>query len=230
MMKTFGFDNVKVMLSTRPASSVGTVEGWEKSTLALRLALEHNKIPYEVDEGGGAFYGPKIDIKLVDAIGREWQGPTIQVDMNLPARFEMTYIGNDGKEHVPVMVHRAVLGSMERFVGTLIEHYGGKFPLWLAPVQVLVVPIGEAHMDAAVKLRDELVQSLVRAEADLSDNKLGYKIREGQMRKIPVMLVIGDKELEQGTVSVRRRDSEAQSVMKKDEAMTMVLEEIKARK
>ena len=230
MMKTFGFDNVKVMLSTRPASSVGTAEGWEKSTQALRLALEHNKIRYEIDEGGGAFYGPKIDIKLVDAIGREWQGPTIQVDMNLPARFEMTYIGNDGKEHVPVMVHRAVLGSMERFVGTLIEHYGGKFPLWLAPVQVLIIPVSDAHMDAAAKLRNELMQLLIRSETDLSDNKLGYKIREGQMRKIPVMLVIGDKEMEQGTVNIRRRDAEAQSVMKKDEAITMILEEIKARK
>jgi len=227
MMTTFGFGNVKVMLSTRPEKYVGTLELWEKATESLRKSMEHHKVEYSVDEGGGAFYGPKIDIKLVDAIGREWQGPTIQVDFNLPSRFNMTYIGNDGKEHVPVMIHRAVLGSMERFVGTLIEHYSGKFPLWLSPVQVLVIPIGEKQMGAAIKLRDQLVGSLVRAEADLSDNKLGYKIREGQMRKIPVMFVIGDKELEQGTVNLRRRDSDEQTVMQIEDAIKMVLEEIK---
>jgi threonyl-tRNA synthetase len=229
MMKTFGFENVKVMLSTRPSKYVGSPELWDKATDALRKAMEHHKVEFSVDEGGGAFYGPKIDIKLVDAIGREWQGPTIQVDFNLPARFGMTYVGSDGKDHVPVMIHRAVLGSMERFVGTLIEHYGGKFPLWLAPVQVLVIPISEHQNDAALRLKQMLESALVRVEVDFSDNKLGYKIREGQMRKIPLMFVIGEKEMDQGTVSVRRRDSETQTVMKQEDALTMVLDSIQKR-
>jgi len=226
MLKTFGFSDFKVMLATKPEKFVGEPESWEQATGALRAALEKNTIKYAVDEGEGVFYGPKIDIKLIDAIGREWQGPTIQVDFNLPDRFDMAYIGSDGKEHRPVMIHRALLGSMERFVGTLIEHYGGKFPVWLAPVQVLVLSVGGGHVAFVQKMVAGMIQSGLRAEADVSDNKLGYKVREAQMRKIPYVFVVGDRELQEDSVNVRKRDGENIGAMKTDKALEMINKDI----
>jgi threonyl-tRNA synthetase len=230
MLRTFGFSEYKVMLATKPENSVGEPEIWEKATEALKSALASEKVSYVVDEGGGAFYGPKIDIKLVDAIGREWQGPTIQVDFNLPERFDMTFIGQDGAKHRPVMVHRAVLGSMERFVGTLIEHYSGRFPLWLAPVQAIVLPVSDGQVEYARKVEESLRQALVRVETDLTDNKLSYKIREAQVRQIPYMLVVGEREAAAGSVNIRSRDGREVGVRTVDEALAMFLEEIRSKK
>ena len=226
MLKTFGFEHFKVMLSTRPEKYIGSEEIWERSTSTLKTALQSQKIDYTVDEGAGVFYGPKIDIKLVDAIGRDWQGPTIQVDFNLPERFQMEYIGQDGKPHRPVMVHRTVLGSMERFVGTLIEHYSGRFPLWLAPVQALILTVGEKHIPFANEVRDLFRQNLVRVEIDDSENKLGYKIREAQVRQIPCMLVVGDRELEDKTVNMRSRSGENVGALPARAALDRILNEI----
>jgi len=158
---------------------------------------------YELDEGGGVFYGPKIDIKLIDALGREWQGPTIQVDFNLPERFDVNYTGSDGKEHRVVMIHRTVLGSMERFVGGLIEHYAGKFPLWLAPVQVVVIPISDRHNERATEVKDRLFENDIRVELDDRNEKVNYKVREAIVKKVPYIVVIGDREVENNTLSVR---------------------------
>jgi threonyl-tRNA synthetase len=174
----------------------------------LRRALEKRGMAYEVDEGGGTFYAPKIDIKLYDAIGREWQGPTIQVDMQLPDRFDMWYVGDDGERHRPVMVHRTVLGSMERFVGGLIEHYAGAFPVWLAPVQAVVIPIADRHQEYAKEVVAALKKHNIRAQADVSDGRMQGKIRDAQVQKVPYMLVVGDREAEAGAVSVRLRSGE----------------------
>jgi len=227
MLKTFGFEDFKVMLSTRPEKYVGDPSIWEKSTEALRNSLVENKVEFSLDEGGGAFYGPKIDIKLVDAIGREWQGPTIQVDFNLPERFDMTYVASDGKPHRPVMIHRAVLGSMERFVGTLIEHYGGKFPTWLSPIQVRILSISDAHNEFVLDVQKRFRENLIRVDVDISNNKLGYKIREAQMQKIPYMLVVGDKEMQTSSVNVRKRDGENLGVQSIDEILNLIQDNIK---
>ena len=227
MLKTFGFEDFKVMLSTRPEKYVGDPSIWEKSTEALRTSLVENKVEFSLDEGGGAFYGPKIDIKLVDAIGREWQGPTIQVDFNLPERFDMTYVASDGKHHRPVMIHRAVLGSMERFVGTLIEHYGGKFPTWLSPIQVRILSISDAQNEFVLDVQKRFRENLIRADVDITNNKLGYKIREAQMQKIPYMLVVGDKEMQTSSVNVRKRDGENLGVQSIDEILNLIQDDIK---
>jgi threonyl-tRNA synthetase len=208
MIDSFKFSNYQVLLSTRPEKYAGTPEVWEKSTDTLRRALERSGLAYEVDPGEGVFYGPKIDIKFESALGKAWQGPTIQVDFNLPPRFDVTYIGEDGQEHSVVMVHRTVLGSMERFLATIIEHYGGAFPLWLAPVQVRLIPVADRHLEYAQKLADELKAEGIRAEADTRAERMNPKIRQAQLEKIPYMLVVGDKEAESGTVSVRRRSGE----------------------
>jgi threonyl-tRNA synthetase len=207
MMQTFGY-TYSAYLATRPEKWVGTEEAWEHATEMLRRALEKRGMAYEVDEGGGTFYAPKIDIKLYDAIGREWQGPTIQVDMQLPDRFDMWYVGDDGERHRPVMVHRTVLGSMERFVGGLIEHYAGAFPVWLAPVQAVVIPIADRHQEYAHQVVAELKKHNIRAEADVSDGRMQGKIRDAQVQKVPYMLVVGDREAEAGAVSVRLRSGE----------------------
>jgi len=204
MMETFGFSYL-VYLSTRPEKYAGTIENWETATNALKSALDNLNIVYEIDPGEGVFYGPKIDIKLVDAIGRQWQGPTIQVDFNNPMRFDMNYIASDGKEHNVVMVHRAVLGSMERFMGILTEHYAGAFPVWLSPVQVKVISIGEIETNYPQKVYDILKENGIRCEKDFSDEKLGQKIRRAQLDQIPYMLVIGKRESEESLVSVRYR-------------------------
>jgi threonyl-tRNA synthetase len=206
VMKVFGFA-FTVNLSTRPESFAGTKESWEQATAILEKSLQDQGIPFEIDPGAGTFYGPKIDIKLKDSLGREWQGPTVQVDFNLPQRFNLTYVGDDGKEHTPVMVHRAILGSLERFIGALIEHYAGAFPTWLAPVQALILPIADRHIPYAEKVRDALRKVEVRVEVDAKRDTIGAKIRNAQMQKVPYMLVVGDKEAEAGTVSVRQRNA-----------------------
>ena len=208
MIDTFGFSNYQVLLSTRPEKYAGELQIWEEATETLRRALTRLNIDYSVDPGEGVFYGPKIDIKLEDALGRGWQGPTIQVDFNLPQRFDVAYIGEDGAEHPVAMIHRTVLGSMERFLASLIEHYGGAFPVWLAPVQVMVIPVADRHLDYAYKLEAELKSEGVRVKVDGRSERVNLKIRQAQLDKIPYMLVVGDKEVAAATVSVRLRSGE----------------------
>ena len=200
----FGFE-YHVELSTRPEDSMGSDEDWDMATEGLRSALDEIGLPYVVNEGDGAFYGPKIDFHLVDCIGRTWQCGTIQLDFQLPQRFELEYIGADGEKHRPIMIHRVVFGSIERFIGILIEHFAGAFPTWLAPVQVKVLPISEKYMDYAENVRKKLDEAGIRVELDTRSEKIGYKIREAQQAKVPYMLVVGQKEEEDGTVAVRSR-------------------------
>jgi len=208
MIDTFGFGDYQMLLSTRPEKYAGSLELWEEATETLRKALTRLKLAYEIDPGEGVFYGPKIDIKFKDAVGRAWQGPTIQVDFNLPQRFNVTYVGEDGQEHSVAMVHRTVLGSMERFLASLIEHYGGAFPVWLAPLQVVVIPVADRHLDYAQKLETELKTVGVRAKVDARSETVNLKIRQAQLDKIPYMLVVGDKEVAASTVSIRLRSGE----------------------
>ncbi|MEF3245201.1 MAG: threonine--tRNA ligase [Caldisericaceae bacterium] len=229
MIETFGFKNYNIYLSTRPEKFVGSLENWDLATNALRVALEKLNMPYKVDPGEGVFYGPKIDIKLVDAIGREWQGPTIQVDFNLPERFDVTYIGEDGKEHRPIMIHRVVLGSMERFFGTLIEQYAGAFPLWIAPVQVRLIPIADRHIEYAKSVQEKLLLNNIRAEVDERAEKMNAKIRDAEAEKVPFILVVGDKEVANGSVSVRKRKSGDLGAMALEEFIRKILDEIKKR-
>ncbi|MBI4115607.1 MAG: threonine--tRNA ligase [Candidatus Omnitrophica bacterium] len=203
--KRFGFEEVSMSLSTRPKDSMGSDELWERATEGLKRALEGNKIAYELQPGGGAFYGPKIDFEITDSIGRDWQCGTIQLDFQMPERFGLGYVEADGKEKRPVMVHRAVFGSVERFLGILIEHYGGAFPTWLAPVQVRVATISEKQEEKAKEFYGELLKEGFRADLDIRPEKIGYKIREAELEKIPYTLVIGDKEVQGGRVSVRGR-------------------------
>ncbi len=208
MVDTFGFTNYQMLLSTRPKKYAGSIQIWEEATQTLSQALARLGLAYVIDPGEGVFYGPKVDIKFEDALGRGWQGPTIQVDFNLPQRFNVTYIGEDGKEHLVVMVHRTVLGSMERFLALIIEHYGGAFPVWLAPVQVMVIPVADRHLDYACKLGAELKSEGVRAKVDTRSETVNLKIRQAQLDKTPYMLVVGDKEVAASTVSVRLRSGE----------------------
>ena len=203
----FGFDYF-VELSTRPEDSMGSDEDWEMATNGLRNALDEMGLKYIVNEGDGAFYGPKIDFHLRDSIGRTWQCGTIQLDFQLPQRFELEYIGADGEKHRPIMIHRVAFGSIERFIGILIEHFAGAFPTWLAPVQVKVLPISDKYMDYAEKVKAALDAENIRAEVDTRSEKIGYKIREAQTQKIPYMLVVGDRDMENQTVSVRLRTGE----------------------
>ncbi|HQK93840.1 MAG TPA: threonine--tRNA ligase [Armatimonadota bacterium] len=208
MLKSFGFEEFSVYLATRPDKSVGSDDVWERATRALEAALARSGLPYEVDPGGGAFYGPKIDIKLKDAIGRYWQGPTIQCDFNLPERFDLTYVGEDGGFHRPVMVHRVVLAGIERFIGILIEHYAGAFPTWLAPVQAVVIPIADRHIDYGRQVRQNLLARGIRAEIDERQERVAYKIRGAEIQRVPYMLVVGDREVQEASVSVRKRSGE----------------------
>ncbi len=212
VMGIFGFD-FEMEISTRPEKSIGTDEDWERATGALTQALEEKGFPYHICEGEGAFYGPKIDVKLKDALDRRWQCATIQCDFTLPERFDLTYIGADGGKHRPVMVHRVILGAIERFLGVLIEHYAGAFPIWLAPVQAMIVTVTDSQLDFAQAVYRELRSRGVRAEVDARSEKLGYKIREAQMQKVPYMLVIGDKEVEGGAIAPRKRDGTQLSLM-----------------
>ena len=201
----FQYHEYFVELSTRPEDSMGSDEDWEMATDGLRSALDEMGLDYVVNEGDGAFYGPKIDFHLVDAIGRTWQCGTIQLDFQLPQRFELEYIGADGEKHRPIMIHRVAFGSIERFIGILIEHFAGAFPTWLAPVQVKVLPISDKYLDYAGKVKAALDEAGIRAELDVRSEKIGYKIREAQKNKIPYMLVVGQKEEEEGVVAVRSR-------------------------
>jgi threonyl-tRNA synthetase len=212
VMGIFGFD-FEMEISTRPEKSIGTDEDWERATGALVQALEEKRFPYHVCEGEGAFYGPKIDVKLKDALDRRWQCATIQCDFTLPERFDLTYIGADGGKHRPVMVHRVILGAIERFLGVLIEHYAGAFPIWLAPVQAMIVTVTDSQLGFAQAVCGELRSRGVRAEVDMRSEKLGYKIREAQMQKVPYMLVIGDKEVEGNAIAPRKRDGTQLSLM-----------------
>ena len=221
----FGF-KYYVELSTRPANSMGSDEDWTLATDALRLALEELGLDYTVNEGDGAFYGPKIDFHLEDSIGRTWQCGTIQLDFQLPQRFEMEYVGEDGQKHRPIMVHRVIFGSIERFIGILIEHYAGKFPVWLSPVQVKILPITERQEAYARKLYAEMKTQGIRAELDLRNEKIGYKIREAQMEKVPYMLVLGEKEAQDGLAAVRRRDKGDMGAMPADEFISLIKKEI----
>jgi threonyl-tRNA synthetase len=205
VLRTFGFNEFEVFLSTRPKESVGADEHWTLATSALEAALKGRNISFHVDAGGGAFYGPKIDIKIKDALGRSWQCSTVQVDFNNPDRFELSYIGEDGKAHQPIMIHRALMGSIERFFGILIEHYGGAFPAWLAPVQATVMNITDNQREYVAAVVAQLKAAGFRAEADLRNEKIGFKIREAEKAKVPFMLVAGDRDVQGGTVSVRGR-------------------------
>jgi threonyl-tRNA synthetase len=208
ILNDFGFSKFEVNLSTRPEKAVGSDEIWRKSTAALKAALERQGLDYVLDEGGGAFYGPKIDIKIEDAIGRKWQCTTVQLDFNLPERFEMEYVGEDGERHRPIMIHRALLGSLERFFGILIEHFAGKFPPWLAPVQAVVLNITDQQADYAQKVEESLQNQGFRVESDLRNEKIGFKIREHTLQRVPYLLVVGDREMENGKVAVRSREGE----------------------
>ncbi len=201
----FGFE-YNVELSTRPENSMGSDELWDQATAALQGALDKKGMSYKINEGDGAFYGPKIDFHLKDSLGRTWQCGTIQLDFQMPERFDLSYIGADGEKHRPVMIHRVIFGSIERFIGILIEHYAGAFPVWLAPVQARVLPISEKHMDYAYKVKKQLEEAGIRVEVDERNEKIGYKVRDAQMKKIPYMLIVGDKEANENTVSVRTRE------------------------
>jgi threonyl-tRNA synthetase len=208
---------------------VGEPARWEAAEASLRKALVATGLPFDLDEGGGAFYGPKIDIKIQDAIGRSWQCSTIQFDFNEPERFDMTYIGDDGEKHRPYMIHRALLGSIERFFGVLIEHYAGDFPVWLAPTQVKVLPISRQNLEYADSVRQELAEAGVRVEVDERNEKIGPKIRDAELLKVPYMLVVGRRDAEAGTVSVRRHGEGDLGAMERGAFLQKVLAEIKAR-
>ena len=227
ILRSFGFSEYDIYLSTRPEKYVGSDANWEKATQALKLALEKKGLAFMIDPGEGVFYGPKIDIKIKDQLGRSWQCSTIQVDFNLPERFEMHYTGADNTDHQPIMIHRALMGSLERFVGVLIEHYAGAFPLWFAPVQARILNITDDQVEYCEEVYRELRKAGVRIEKDLRNEKLNYKIREAQVAKIPYMLIVGDKEKADRTVTVRRRDGENLPPMSIAEFAVKITDEVK---
>ena len=224
-LRTFGFDNYEIFLSTRPEKFVGSEENWERSIEAIEQALSDVGLPYGVDSGGGAFYGPKIDLKIKDVIGRAWQCSTIQVDFNLPERFSMEFVGEDNARHTPIMIHRAIFGSIERFFGILIEHYGGAFPLWLSPEQVRVASVGQSQAEYCEEVCAELRCRGIRVTSDLRNEKLGYKVREAQVMKIPYLLVVGDREVETGTVAPRKYGGDAMEALPVDDFIEIVARE-----
>ena len=231
ILRAFGFQDFQAYLSTRnPAKAAGSPELWEAPTEALRQALDRAAIPYRVDEGEATFYGPKIDIKIKDALGREWQLSTIQFDFNLPERFDLKYIAEDGQERRPYMIHRALLGSMERFLGVLIEHYAGAFPVWLAPVQAMLIPIADRHVGYARQVQSRLKEAGLRAEVDERGERMNAKIRDAQTRKVPYMLVIGDREVEQEAVAVRLRSGEDLGAMPVSAFLLRAQEEVEKRR
>jgi len=205
ILKTFGFDRYEVFLSTRPEKFVGTVENWDRATEALKSALEKIQLDYEVDPGEGVFYGPKIDIKIKDVLDRSWQCSTIQVDFNEPERFNLTYKAQDGYDHQPIMIHRALMGSLERFFGVMIEHYGGAFPIWLSPVQAIILPITDDQYEYAKQIEAICKKHNIRVQVDSRNEKIGYKIREAEIQKIPYMIILGEKEAQSQQISVRKR-------------------------
>jgi threonyl-tRNA synthetase len=229
-LRLFGFQDYQVYLSTRPEKYVGDLEQWDRAIEALREAVESRNLPYEVDEGGGVFYGPKIDIHVRDAIGRAWQLTTIQFDFNLPERFDLAFIGQDGREHRPYMVHRALLGSMERFMGVLLEHYAGAFPLWLAPVQAVVIPIADRHLEYAEWVAAELRAAGLRVGVDDRSERMQAKIRDAQLQKVPYMLVVGDKEEAAKAVAVRLRSGEDLGPVHIEEFLLRAVDEVRERR
>ncbi len=228
-LRLFGFQEYQVFLSTRPEKYVGDPEEWDRATEALREAVEAKGLAYEVDEGGGVFYGPKIDIHVRDPIGRLWQLTTVQFDFNLPELFDLHFIGQDGREHRPYMVHRALLGAIERFVGVLIEHYAGAFPLWLAPVQAVVIPIADRHADYARRVAAELRAAGLRVEVDERSERMQAKIRDAQLQKVPYMLVVGDKEAKAEAVAVRLRSGEDLGLLPVSQFLLRALDEVRER-
>jgi threonyl-tRNA synthetase len=223
---TFGFRDVHVELSTRPKKSIGSEEIWAKAEEALRGALKRKEITADVNPGAGAFYGPKIDFHIEDSLSRRWQCGTIQLDFSMPERFELEYVGSDGEKHRPVMIHRAILGSLERFIGIITEHYGGDFPLWLAPVQAKIIPISRDHMEYAGRVADLLEKSGFRVEVDRRDEKIGYKIRDAETSKIPYMCIVGEKEAASQTVSLRRKGQGHVGALSYEELKSRFKEEI----
>lgn len=221
-LKKFGFDNFEVFLSTRPDKFVGSEEDWEAATGAMKSALAAKRLEYSIDEKGGAFYGPKIDIKIKDVLGRSWQCSTVQLDFNLPKRFDMAFVGEDNARHVPIMIHRAIFGSLERFFGILVEHYGGAFPLWLSPAQVRVATVADKHVAYAKSVADALKEKGIRIEEDFRNEKLGYKVRDAQVMKIPYLLVIGEKEAANAAVAPRKYGSESLNPMGVGEFIEML--------
>ncbi|MEG0371823.1 MAG: threonine--tRNA ligase, partial [Clostridium sp.] len=226
--KTFGFE-YHVELSTRPESSIGSDEDWEYATGALGEALDLAGLSYKINEGDGAFYGPKIDFHLRDCIGRTWQCGTIQLDFQMPERFDLNYIGEDGEKHRPVMVHRVVFGSIERFIGILTEHFAGAFPTWLAPVQVKILPVTDRANEYAKSLESKLLDEEIRVEIDTRNEKIGYKIREAQLQKVPYMIILGDKEVEATNISVRSRVNGDMGTVLVEEFISSISKEIKER-
>lgn len=230
ILKSFGFNDIHAYLSTKPEKSVGEPEMWEAAEAALEASLKRSGLDYDVDEGGGAFYGPKIDLKVKDAIGREWQLSTIQFDFNEPERFDLTYIGEDGQPHRPYMIHRALLGSLERFFGVLIEHYAGAFPVWLSPVQAAMIPIADRHLDYARQVAAELQNVGLRVMVDDRSERMNAKIRDAQNQKIPYMLVIGDNEMESGQVALRLRNGENPGPMLVADFIAQAKEDVAAKR
>lgn len=230
ILSTFGFDDYDVYLSTRPEKFVGTLENWERSTEALKRALDIKGLSYNIDPGEGVFYGPKIDIKVRDSLKRAWQCSTIQVDFNNPERFDVTYRGSDGRDHRPIMIHRALMGSLERFFGILIEHYAGAFPLWLSPVQVAVLTIADRHIEYAKAVASKLKSEGIRVELNIDNEKIGHKIREATIRKIPYSIIIGDREISEGRLSIRRLKGESIGPLTEQDFIKHLKEEIKCRR
>jgi threonyl-tRNA synthetase len=225
VMKIFDFP-YELEISTRPdRGTIGSDEDWEKATAALRFALEESSLAYQINKGEGAFYGPKIDVKLKDALEREWQCATIQVDFAMPERFDLSYIGKDGEKHRPVMVHRVILGAMERFIGVLIEHYAGAFPTWLAPIQVILLTVTDPQIPYAEEIYQRLVKTGIRTEKDFRNEKLGLKIREAEIQKIPYMVVLGQKEVTQGLLAPRARSGKTLKPMRVEEFIKRIKEE-----
>jgi threonyl-tRNA synthetase len=225
-MKDFGFNEYLIELSTRPEKSIGSDQMWGHATDALKEALKKKGLKYDVHEGEGAFYGPKIDIKLKDAIGRSWQCATIQCDFALPERFDLNYVDESGNQKRPVMIHRVLLGSIERFIGTLIEHHGGAMPVWLSPVQAAIIPVSDKFNDYAEKIKKELLEKNIRSQINIKNETLGKKIREAQMEKVPYMLIIGEKEQKQNKVALRSRVKGDQGMVGLDEFIQRVNKEI----
>ena len=230
ILRSFGFEEYQIYLSTKPDKFVGSEESWEKATTALKGALDKSGMAYEIDAGEGVFYGPKIDVKIKDSLGRAWQCSTIQVDFNLPERFKISYIGEDGQPHQPIMIHRALMGSLERFFGCLIEHFAGAFPIWLAPVQVRILTITDDHIKYAEEITEFLKKDEIRVELDSRNEKVGFKIREAQTSKIPYMLIIGDKEIKDKAVAVRKRKEKKTETMDSEGFLSKLNEEIISKK
>jgi threonyl-tRNA synthetase len=229
VMGIFQFE-YELEISTKPEKSIGSDEDWERATKALIGAMEGHGLHYQVNEGDGAFYGPKIDVKLKDALGRKWQCATIQCDFTLPERFNLVYIDKDGQKHRPAMIHRVILGAMERFIGVLIEHYGGAFPAWLSPVQAVVLTVTDRNISHGQKVLGALLEAEIRVEGDFRNEKLGLKVREAQMQKIPYMLIIGDRESEEGGVTPRLRNGKNLPFMSQNEVIDFIHEECKQRR